>query len=310
MSPMTPMRRKELRILIPTTPKPTWEQFMRVAQVSSLLQVTNGMKAKVNPRHLDGADVLVHRDGAEALVQELSASLVDISAAEDEAVAILKASFAEQYAAGQHLTTSLLQAQAVLNKTENDLLSRQAELESARRHLIRTQSRMHNGFFAVRLFANKVVEASSGPPLISNATASNHAVSMTTRSTTTSTSTTTVAPPRTTMTTSATTAVEVARVTKPARGDVRKEAGKDTLLEHKGAAEARRSDTHHEQFVKDATNASPKRKKVSALLAQASTSLRLAKKSEVVAGTVAGSKSKATADSQATSWKAWFSSWR
>lgn len=152
---------EELEILAPTTPKPTLEHFIRVAGSSdlgaSLLQVRNGMTTKATAK-VTAKVTSQERPALLAgdLVKVLSASLVDISAAEKEAMATLEASFLESFAMGENLTHSLLQKQAELNQTESQLLTRKAQLTSAKLHLLATRRQLTKRFRGLQVFASKV----------------------------------------------------------------------------------------------------------------------------------------------------------
>lgn len=207
-----------LKVLVPTTPKPTLEHFMRVAGYpglgSSLLQVRTGLAARAEGKLTTKMRVArrkqQHQDpAAEDLVKVLSDSLVDISAAEHEAVATLKASFMEKFSAGEKYTSALLEEQRALNETQSQLLARKDELNKAKMHLVATRTKYAASFDGLRKFASKIDRTSQealevdakefngtltrASPTPAFATITTTTTSLTTSSTTTAAATSTAA---------------------------------------------------------------------------------------------------------------------
>lgn len=147
-----------LKFLAPTTPRPTLEHLIRSAAASdlgsSLLQVGSVMTVDAIPK-LTRRDDPVGQD----LVKVLSASLADISNAEEEAVATLNAFFMEKFSTGELLTRMLLKQQVELNQTKGQLLTQKAELARAKWHLSETHKQLVKRFQGLHVFASTVDQA-------------------------------------------------------------------------------------------------------------------------------------------------------
>lgn len=154
---------EELRVLVPTTPKPTLDHFLAVAGAPTggdklaLLQVSRA-----------------RRGGPEDLVSLLSKSLADIASAEVEGAAELRAHFLANFEEGQKRQEALNATQAQLLELQSDLKARRGKLLVAKAHLETTSRQLHDRLHGLRVFARKVdgaagtalkgLEMASAPP--------------------------------------------------------------------------------------------------------------------------------------------------
>lgn len=140
---------EELTILEPTTPKPTLDHFLRVAQAASDVSF---LQLSAHPQdHATGSPAR-----AKDLVQLLASGLADISAAEKEGAAQLKASYLENYATGEKHKEALLTVRKSLMEKEEMANNTQKELIVARDHIRETYMQLEKRLHGLRIFARKV----------------------------------------------------------------------------------------------------------------------------------------------------------
>jgi len=143
----------ELRVLEPTTPKPTLDQFLKVAVSSpkedvqsefgsSLLQISSHFRR----REGDPSD----------LVEVLAHSLEDIAEAQKEGEAHLKESFVANLEAGQKRYQELTESNMKMNSTLNVLKQEGTELLAAKKHLEATHKDLQQRLVGLRKFAAKI----------------------------------------------------------------------------------------------------------------------------------------------------------
>lgn len=137
---------EELLILAPTTPKPTLDHFLKVAQgglEAAFLQISPEKKARMYGL----------QKRPEELVTILSGSLEAISSADKEGGSILKASFLESFKVGQQQKEKLLAEQQALLEQKDFLNVTHVQLGAARDHLKDTYYQLGKRLHGLRLFA-------------------------------------------------------------------------------------------------------------------------------------------------------------
>lgn len=143
---------QDLLVLESTTPKPTLDRFLKIAQGGpelALLQLGSGRLARTRlaPRLENSEDL--------DLVHVLSASLGAISSAASEGAAQLQASFLENFAAGQKRKDELLAVQKKLTETRDLLNTTEGQLMVARDHLKDRSRQLRSNLQGLRVFARK-----------------------------------------------------------------------------------------------------------------------------------------------------------
>lgn len=152
---------EELKIMAPTTPKPTLDQFLRVAisnqkddlqgiEAPSLLQIASHFRSRRRHGAADPSD----------LVEVLAASLGDIAAAQKEGEAQLKKSFLASFDFGQKRYEALDESNKRANATLIALTKVGDDLAKAKQHLEATHKDLQQRLVGLRKFAAKV-DASS-----------------------------------------------------------------------------------------------------------------------------------------------------
>lgn len=201
----------DLAVLEPTTQKPTLDHFLKVARGGSALAFLQ--LDAVRKGHLDDSSK------PEDLVQVLSRGLEGISTAEKEGAAQLKASFLDNFAAGQKRNEELLSVQKSLLDERARLNSTQLQLIAARDHVKNTYLQLGKRLHGMRVFARKI-DASAAAALqdslvahIYNQSQPNTTAPATQAPTTATTTTTTTAATTSTTTTTTAAPTTTARTT-------------------------------------------------------------------------------------------------
>lgn len=265
---------EELKVLEPTTPRPTLNRFLEQAG-ASLLQISKPDHGSNTP---------------EDLVQVLSRSLTDIADAQKEGAAELKAHFLASFEEGRVKQQDLLAQQKNLNATLEEELGYQRQLTAAKEHLVSTRDSLKQRLHGLRIFARKLDQTAhdvlsadtvkaaqqfmeSHQAKLVDVAATKQVPSSTSVTSSTTLSTTTTTMTTTTMTTTTTTTTTTSTTT-------------STTTTVKGEMAAEKVKSHHARKEKQA-----KAEKVAALVESSSTS---EKKVEKPAATTA--KKEATED--------------
>lgn len=141
---------EELKVLKPTTPKPTLDHFLAVAAAATGLDKLSLLQfSRSSPRS----------SGPEDLVDILSKSLADIATAEVEGAAELKSHFLSNFEDGQKRQEALNMTQAKLLELQSELKIHQGKLIEAKTHLEATRKQLRDRLEGLRTFARKVDSA-------------------------------------------------------------------------------------------------------------------------------------------------------
>lgn len=153
---------RELKVMAPTTPKPTLDYFLEVAIGRGVSLLAIGAKR--------------HHDDPKELVSTLSNSLAEIKTAGEEGAAELQAQFVERM-------QERLDRQSMLNATQKELLqtksaldARRQKLLEAKAHLQATGTQLRDRLDGMHVFADRldvIVSSTLGLKQTANVTAGN-----------------------------------------------------------------------------------------------------------------------------------------
>jgi len=139
---------KELIVLEPTTPKPTLDHFLHVAEEQSGTADVALLQIETRPTH--------NTHKPEDLVKILSSSLADITTAEKEGAVELEASFMRNFEVGEKRKQELLEIQGQGIAERAELNTTRYQLLEARHHLRDTFFQLEKRLHGMRIFARKV----------------------------------------------------------------------------------------------------------------------------------------------------------
>lgn len=134
---------KALEILAPTTPKPTLGNFLAATRGDKLSLLTVSSSTR-------------HNDDPKEYADMLSNSLSEISSAEADGAAELKAHFLAELERVQADQAGLNATQQALRQTNAKLHERRDSLLAARAHLQETNAQLNERLHGLRVFANTV----------------------------------------------------------------------------------------------------------------------------------------------------------
>jgi len=132
---------KELEVLAPTTPKPTLDNFLAATRDDKISLLAIRSRRAEDPSEY---------------VSMLSNSLAEISTAEADGAAELKAHFMAELETITARQASLNTTQAELNQTQAKLQEHRSSLLAAKAHLQDTNKQLDARLQSLRVFANKV----------------------------------------------------------------------------------------------------------------------------------------------------------
>jgi len=138
---------QELRVLESTTPKPTLDHFLKMAQSTAELALLQVESDRLTLPHAS--------KNPEDLVQVLSLGLGAISSAEKEGAAQLKASFLQNFESGQKQKDALLVKQKELLDEKDLMNTTLTKFTLARDHVKETHTQLMKNMHGLRLFARK-----------------------------------------------------------------------------------------------------------------------------------------------------------
>jgi len=147
MEKLSDLGAPDLRVMQPTTPKPTLENFLKLTQEKSTVSLFQATVKRRSPSGQPGDQVKM-----------LAAILEDMASAEQDAAAQLKASFMESFAAGQKRKEALFFEQKNLTQQWEQANSTHTQLLSAKQHLEATFHELSMRMHSLRVFARKVDE--------------------------------------------------------------------------------------------------------------------------------------------------------